>query len=197
MSASSQSEHSNSYSTHTHNSIVLECISLESNSSVSMSELLEYRRKTKWMLFSTRQMSQVHGLHATSVMLTCNGESLERVPTSRLLGISFNEHLTWNDHITSLLSLCYSALSMIKKLRNLAPFCVRKLLVQTLILSKLDYSCVVFFALPSYQLKRLQRVQNVTAGYVYGRYAKEEDCLSLWMVACYRKENYASTQYLI
>ena len=90
-------------------------------------------------------MSQVHGLHDTSVMLTCNGESLERVPTSRLLGISIDEHLTWNDHITSLLSSCYSVLSMIKKkLRNLAPFCVRKLLVETSILSKLDYSCVVF-----------------------------------------------------
>ena len=70
-----------------------------------------------------------------------------------------------------------------KILRNLAPFCVGKLLVETLILSKLDYSCIVFYPLPSYELKRLQRVQNVWAGYVYGRYAKEDDCLSLgWLL---------------
>ncbi len=138
--------------------------------------------KTKWMLFSTRKMSQVHGLHASNVEISCNGRTLERRTKQKLLGVEFEEHLVWNEHITSLIASCYSALSIVKKLRNLAPFHVRKLLMETLILSKLDYSCTVFHPLPSCQLKRLQRVQNVCAGFVHGRYAKEVDCLSLgWL----------------
>ena len=75
------------------------------------------------------------------------------------------------------------------KLRNLAPFSVRKLLVETLILSKLDYSCVVFHPLPLFQLKRLQRVQNVWAGFVNGRYGLEEDCLKLgWLPIIERRQ---------
>ncbi len=121
--------------------------------------------KTKWMLFSTRKMSQVHGLHASNVEISCNGRTLERRTKQKLLGVEFEEHLVWNEHITSLIASCYSALSIVKKLRNLAPFHVRKLLMETLILSKLDYSCTVFHPLPSCQLKRLQRVQNVCAGF--------------------------------
>ena len=94
----------------------------------------------------------------------------------------WNEHLVWNEHITSLIASCYSALSIVKKLRNLAPYHVRKMLMETLILSKLDYSCTVFHPLPLCQLKRLQQVQNVCAGFVHRRYVKEIDCLSLgWL----------------
>ena len=147
--------------------------------------------KTKWMLFSTRKMSQVHELHASDVEISCNGSTLERCTKQKLLGVKFDEHLTWNEHITSLIASCYSALSIVKKLRNLAPFHVRKMLMETLILSRLDYSCTVFYPLPLCQLKRLQRVQNVCAGYVYGRYAKEVDCLSLgWLPLKERRDLY-------
>ena len=60
-----------------------------------------------------------------------------------------------------------------KKLRNLAPFRVKKQLAESLILSKLDYASTVFYPLPECQQKLLQRVQNVCAGYVLGRYARE------------------------
>ena len=118
-------------------------------------------------------MSQVHGLHASSVEISCNGRTLECCTKQKLLGVEFEEHLVWNEHITSLIASCYSALSIVKKLRNLAPYHVRKMLMETLILSKLDYSCTVFHPFPLCQLKRLQRMQNVCAGFVHGRYAKE------------------------
>jgi len=71
---------------------------------------------------------------------------------------------------------------VLKKLRNLAPSRVKKQLVESLILSKLDYASTVFYPLPLCQLKRLQRVQNVCAGYVLGRYAREADSLQLgWL----------------
>ena len=62
---------------------------------------------------------------------------------------------------------------------NLAPFRVKKQLAESFILCKLDYASTVFYPLPLCQQKRLQRVQNVCAGYVLGPYAREADCLQL------------------
>ena len=107
---------------------------------------------------------------------------MERVTRTKLLGVHMHEHLTWNNHINELVTSCYGALAVLKTLRNLAPFRVKKQLVKSLILSKLAYPSTVFYPLPSCQQKRLQRVQNVCAGYVLGRYARETDCLQLgWL----------------
>ena len=73
-----------------------------------------------------------------------------------------------------------AALAVLRKLRNLAPYHVRKQLVKSLVMSKLDYGCVVFYSLPEYQMKRLQRVQTTCAGYVLGWYDVLED-LQNWI----------------
>ena len=80
--------------------------------------------------------------------------------------VHMHQHLTWNIHINELVTSCYGAMAVLKTLRNLAPFHVKKQLEESLILSKLDYASTVFYPLPLCQLKRLQRVQNVCVGYV-------------------------------
>ena len=71
---------------------------------------------------------------------------------------------------------------MLRKLRNFSPFHIRKRLVESLVLSKLDYCNLVFGAMPDYQLKRLQRVQDMCAGYVLSRYATVADLKELrWL----------------
>ena len=93
-----------------------------------------------------------------------------------------DEHFSWIEHVKALLSSCYGVLSVLRKLRNLVPFHVPKQLGESLILSKLDYSCVVFHPLQLYQQKQLQKVQNVCASFVLGRYAREADSLQLgWL----------------
>jgi len=72
---------------------------------------------------------------------------------------------------------------------NLAPYHVRKQLVESLVLSKLDYGCVVFYPLPDYQMKRLQRVQTTCASYVFGRCAVLEDLQKLnWLPFIERRD---------
>ena len=69
----------------------------------------------------------------------------------------------------------------------MAPYHVRKSLVECLVLSKLDYAAAVF--LPLYQLKRLQRVQNACADFVLGRYANENDLHTLnWLPMSKRRD---------
>ena len=56
---------------------------------------------------------------------------------------------------------------------------VRKTLAKALILPKINYCNVVYSQLPKYLINRLQGVQNTTAGYVYGQYAKTLDVINL------------------
>ena len=75
------------------------------------------------MLVSTRQMSRAHALHDYYPAVSCNGKLLERVTTAKILGVHMDEHLTWVDHVTTLLSSCYAALAVRRKRRNLAQPC--------------------------------------------------------------------------
>ena len=125
--------------------------------------------------------------HAEPIDLRCWKFRLNKLV--ELLGVTMDEHFSWIEHVKALLSSCYGVLSVLRKLRNLAPFHVRKQLGECLILSKLDYSCAVFHPLQLYQQKQLQKVQNVCASFVLGRYAREADSLQLgWLPVAERRQ---------
>ena len=75
------------------------------------------------MLVFPRQMSRAHALHDYYPAVSCNGKLLERVTTAKILGVHMDEHLTWVDHVTALLSSRYAALAVPRKRRNLAQPC--------------------------------------------------------------------------
>ena len=86
-----------------------------------------------------------------------------------------DQNLTWGDQVKNLLSSCYWTLTVLRRLKNLAPFQVRKTLAESLVLAKIDYARTVFYLLPQYQLKRLQRLQNASAGFVLRKFAETND----------------------
>ena len=113
------------------NSLSLIYLFLSTNDAISRlgeysseSNLALNESKTKWMymLVSTRQMSRAHALQDYYPLISCNGKLLERVTTAKILGVQMDEHLAWADHITALLTSCYAALAVLRKLRNLAPY---------------------------------------------------------------------------
>ena len=81
-------------------------------------------------------------------------------------------NLSGDNHIMHTLSGCYATLSILRKLKYLAKYELRKQLAETLILSKLDYADLVFYPLPQFLLRRLQRVQFAAASFVLGHYVK-------------------------
>ena len=87
-------------------------------------------------------------------------------------GVHINEHLKWDDHIKHTVSGCYATVSVLRKLKYLAKYELRKQLAETLILSKLDYADLVFYPLPQFLLRRLQRVQFAATRLVLGHYVK-------------------------
>ena len=124
------------------------------------------------MILSTPQMSRVHHLDEYDPNIAVSGYKLERIKSCKLLGVHINEHLKWDDHIKHTVSGCYATLSILRKLKYLAKYELRKQLAETLILSKLDYADLVFYPLPQFLLRRLQRVQSAASSFVLGHYVK-------------------------
>ena len=115
------------------------------------------------MLLLTPQMSRTHGLDAHSIHLC----QMERVSSefqlSAYLGTEVHENVNWKRERNSKISSCYGTLSVLKKLKYLAPYNARKHLAECLILSKIDYNDIVSDTIADYLVKRLQRVQLAAA----------------------------------
>jgi retron-type reverse transcriptase len=145
--------------------------------------LIFIESKTKMMMFAPQQMARYHNLdRENGVEITVNSKPVERVSSWKVLGMLFQQNLLWNNHITELTSSCYGVLAVLRKLKRFTPFHIRKQLAEALVLYKLDYCNVLCNALPTYLIKRLQRVQNAAAGFVQGRYANTENVLDIkWL----------------
>ena len=116
--------------------------------------------------------SRVHHLDVYDPNIAVSGYKLKRIKSCKLLGVHINEHLKWDDHIKHTGYGCYATLSILRKLKYLAKYELRKQLAGTLILSKLDYADLVFYPLPKFLLRCLQRVQFAAASFVLGHCVK-------------------------
>ena len=143
-------------------------------------------KKTKPMILSTRQMSRYHNLDNTdtySVVLNGNEAEnrIERNDSMKILGMKVDQHLTWEEQVTNVIKSSYDKLWSLKLLKRYTPYKLRKT-AEALILSKIDYVSFVYQKVQKFLIKRLQKVQTISAGYVLNRYAKECDVIKLgWL----------------
>ncbi len=83
------------------------------------------------------------------------------------LGVMIDDQLTFSDHIAKTARSCRFALINIKKI---SPFLLEhasQLLVQALVLSRLDYCNALLAGLPASSIKPLQLIQNAAARYIF------------------------------
>ena len=146
--------------------------------------------KTKSVLFATWQMNRARQLDAPNLYKIINeGKEIERVSSFKLLGVTFNQDLTWNEHIKSTTRSAYQMLRTLALIKRYTPFHVRKQLAEALVLSKIDYGNAVFHSSPAYLMKQLQRVQNATASFVTNKFCKLPNVLQLkWLPVMERAE---------
>ena len=138
--------------------------------------------KTKMAMFSTAQLSRFHNLSDVEAIITSNDQPLERVDSFKILGVWFNQHLSWKDHINYVTKSCFATLKSLNLFKRCASLPLRKTLAESLILSKLNYGNVLLGDLTKIELNRLQKVQNAAAGFVLQKHAELDDVLSLkWL----------------
>mgnify|MGYP002716484922 CR=1 FL=1 len=83
------------------------------------------------------------------------------------LGLAINKHLSWNDHINNICKKAYGSLHSLYRLKHFLPEPVKASLVQTLVISHLDYCDTVYIDLTEVQSKRIQRIQNACVRFVH------------------------------
>ena len=63
-----------------------------------------------------------------------NSKSIKQKPTAKLLGITFDCNLTWNEQINILTKLTYDVLRLLKSFKRFTAFTTRKYLAESLAL---------------------------------------------------------------
>ena len=144
------------------------------------SNLIFNDKKTKSMLFTTKQMSKRHQFNLK--IKSNNDVDIEQVSSFKLLGITFSEDLTWNNHVKKATSSSYATLKSLSLLKRFLPYHLRKQLAEILVLSKLDYGNALINNAPQYLINQMQRVQNATASFVRRSYSRCADVIDLkWL----------------
>ncbi len=85
----------------------------------------------------------------------------------RNLGVIFDDQLTFKEHIAKTAGSCRFALHNIRKIRPFLTQHAAQLLVQALVISRLDYCNALLAGLPSNTIKHLQMIQNAAARLVF------------------------------
>ncbi len=83
--------------------------------------------------------------------------------TDRNLGVVIDDQLTFSDHISKTAQYCRFALFNINTIRPFLSEHASQFLVQTLVLSRLDYCNALLAGIPATSIKPLQLIQNTTA----------------------------------
>ncbi len=85
----------------------------------------------------------------------------------RNLGVIFDDQLTFKEHIAKTARSCRFALHNIRKIGPFLTEHAAQLLVQALVISRLDYCNALLAGLPSNTIKPLQMIQNAAARLVF------------------------------
>ncbi len=88
-------------------------------------------------------------------------------PSVRNLGVIFDDQLTFKEHIAKTARSCRFALYNIRKIRPFLTEHAAQLLVQALVISRLDYCNALLAGLPSNTIKPLEMIRNVAARLVF------------------------------
>ena len=88
----------------------------------------------------------------------------------------FYQALLLTDHVNRLVRSCYYQLHRIKSVRRALPTATAIQLVNSFIISQVDYCNSILAAAPSNQLDRVQSVLTVAARLIYGRGRFERVC---------------------
>ncbi len=87
----------------------------------------------------------------------------------RNLGVIFDDLLTFKEHITKTAPSCRFVLHNIRKIRPFLTQHAPQLLVQALVISRLDYCNALLAGLPSNTIKPLQMIQNAAGRLVFSK----------------------------
>jgi hypothetical protein len=132
--------------------------------------------KTQIIIFgSTRVLNdiQIHGVNFTS------GAAVRFIPCVKNLGIHMDSRLTLADQVVNLKKKSFMTIRNICKIRFLLSKEQLRVIVNSLVVSCLDYCNGLFYGICEKLLMQLQLVQNAAAKAITGKYKHDHLCNDL------------------
>ncbi len=113
--------------------------------------------KTEFLIFgNTTQLSKIHD----RTLIINAHTSVQPTTTARNLGILFDQHLSFNEQISSVCKATNWHIRDLWRIRSTLDYKTAQTIATSLVHSKLDYCNSLYLNLPAYQLARLQHIQN-------------------------------------
>ena len=107
----------------------------------AMNKMVLNEKKTKTMVIAS---SQKLSTLQENICVTLNGSSIDIFTSEKLLGVYFNQSLSWTGHVDSLCKSISQRLGVLRRIRHYLPYKARVSFHNCLILSLMDYCCVVW-----------------------------------------------------
>lgn len=98
--------------------------------------------KTQFMVIG----KHVHTKKLAPVSLSLDGIKIGQVFSMKILGVYFDENMTWNTHLNHVTKKCYSSLSQLYPIQKTTSYENRKMLAQAYVLSHINYASSVWLS---------------------------------------------------
>ena len=122
-------------------------------------------KKTQFIILGSRQNIQ----RLPPVNIQFMDADVAGSATVLNLGVTFDQHMTFNAHVDSVVQRCTGMLCGLNHSRHSLPQSSLLTVVQGLILSRIRYCLTVYGACSSTQMKRIQKLLNFAARVLSGR----------------------------
>ena len=129
--------------------------------------------KTEIIMLLPQQLKDVHTINGC---IFSDGACKRFSKFVKNLGFLLDRYLTMYVHVNNVVSVCFKYLSDIGKIRNLLSEKDTKLLVHSVISSRLDYCNSLLYGVNASVINKLQKVQNAAARLISRR--KKHDHIS-------------------
>ncbi|XP_062378801.1 uncharacterized protein LOC134067515 [Sardina pilchardus] len=103
------------------------------------------------------------------INIQLDSSALTPTRSARNLGVIIDDQLTFSEHVASIAKSCRYTLYNIRKIRPYLTQDSTQLLVQAMVISKLDYCNSLLAGLPACVLRPLQLIQNAAARLVFNQ----------------------------
>lgn len=120
-------------------------------------------KKSKCMLIRNNTFSLPDYIN-----IVLSGSNIDIVNKANNLGVTFNNRLMWDDHVSAAIGKTYGVLRNVYITQQFTPKNIRVLLAKTYLIPKLLYSCELFCNCSSEAKSRLRVAFNSIIRYVFG-----------------------------
>ena len=120
--------------------------------------------KTEFMLIGTKQ--QLSKMTFSTVNI--NNQQIQTRKSVRNLGVIFDAEMKMNEHVNNITRICYGKLREISSIRKYITTEASQTLIQSMVVSHLDYGNSLLYGISDKLLAKLQRIQNAAARTILG-----------------------------